>query len=56
MQNAFQADTQFVDGLNILLIDDVYTTGATLAAGAQAALDAGALAVYGLTLTTPRGS
>jgi len=55
MQNAFEAEPRFVSGQRILLIDDVYTTGATLAACAQAALDAGAIAVYGLAVTAPRG-
>jgi ComF family protein len=42
-----------VAGQSLLLIDDVYTTGATLRACAQAARAAGAHAVYGLTLARP---
>ena len=49
---AFVATAE-VSGQRLLLIDDVYTTGATLRACAAAARAAGAQAVYGLTLAQP---
>jgi competence protein ComFC len=47
---AFQSEAGSLQGLSVLVIDDVTTTGSTLNACAQALKDAGAAAVYGLTV------
>ncbi len=49
---AFRADP-VVAGKRLLVVDDVFTTGTTLTECAQSLRQAGAAAVYGLTLATP---
>ena len=49
MAEAFAARRDGVDGMRVLLIDDVVTTGATLGSCAAALLDAGARSVHCLT-------
>lgn len=54
MQDAFRADSALIGETTALLIDDVLTTGSTLQACAQALLESGAQAVYGLTIAAAR--
>ncbi|MBE0699786.1 MAG: ComF family protein [Anaerolineaceae bacterium] len=51
VEGAFSARPFLVKDKTVLLIDDVTTTGSTISACAQALREAGASAVYGLTLT-----
>ncbi len=51
VSKAFVARTDRVQGRDLLLVDDVYTTGATLGECALVLAEAGARSVFGLTLT-----
>lgn len=50
MRGAFQAEPDLVRENSMLLIDDLFTTGATLSCCTQALMDAGAEEVFALTV------
>lgn len=50
VNNAFRADPRVVKGKSVLLVDDVFTTGATLQSTASELKIAGASQVFALTL------
>jgi ComF family protein len=50
VEGAFRALRAEVEGQVVLLVDDLFTTGATLASCAQALRAAGSSEVYGLTV------
>jgi len=54
VNGAFQARTRWVSGRNVLVVDDVATSSATLDACAIALLKSGASRVFGLTLARTR--
>jgi competence protein ComFC len=56
VENAFSVThPRLIEGERVLLIDDVFTTGATVSACAEALRAAGARDVFALTIARPSG-
>lgn len=50
VEGAFQANRRYAEGVHVILVDDLLTSGATLSACASALMDSGALSVNAITL------
>lgn len=55
LKNAFKIGKSSVKSKRVLIVDDIYTTGASFDACAEVLLKNGAKAVYGMTVVTGRG-
>lgn len=55
LKNAFQVSQNIVKYKKVLIVDDIYTTGATLDACAMCLKESGVGEVYGITLCIGRG-
>ena len=54
LEGAFTVSTSVAEGESVLLLDDLYRSGATLNAAAEALAEAGATALFALALTKTR--
>ncbi len=55
LKNAFKIGQSVVKSKKVLLVDDIYTTGSTMDACAEVLMNAGAKAVYGMTVVVGDG-
>ncbi len=55
MRDVFESDEEGIKGKAILIIDDVYTTGATIDACSKALVDQGASNIYYMSIAIGRG-
>jgi predicted amidophosphoribosyltransferase len=50
VQDAFHADSQELNNQNVILVDDLVTTGATMVACTRALMAAGVQRVFGISV------